>query len=142
MRPDTNSTVRRPLVRYQGELGLAAGLFISMRLLSKYCTRRLPPAPCWYSSLSPAVLGAGPQNQVRLTLPEATGLSVRRQVVSKAGPAKEAGADGAAAAAGAGIAPTPEGETAWASTRTRSVMRMGERRNRGREVMQPPRRET
>src|SRR5436190_453410 len=91
IRHEMSSTVSRPLVTYQGELGSAEGLFISMRLLSKYCTSRLPPAPSLYSSLRPPLLGAGPQNQVRFTWPEATRSSVRRQVDSNAGMANAGG---------------------------------------------------
>src|SRR5438270_7886250 len=116
--PEINSTVSRPLVTYQGELGSAEGLLISMRLLSKYCTRRLPPCPCAYCSMRPAVLGAGPQNQVRLTLPEATGPSVRRHVVSNALPANAGGVN-ADAAAGRETA-TLGGFDPWAARRTAS----------------------
>src|SRR5438477_6957904 len=58
-----------------------------MRLLSKYWTSLslLPRGESLYCSTRPGVLGPGPQNQVRLTLPSATGLSVRCQTRWNAG---------------------------------------------------------
>src|SRR5437588_7958191 len=57
-----------------------------MRLLSKYCTLRVPPTPSAYFSVlvSP---GVGPQYHERTTALSATSLSVRFHVLWKAGSA-------------------------------------------------------
>src|SRR5689334_9862507 len=62
-----------------------------MRLLSKYCTRRVPPCKSRTSSIKPGLFGAGPQNQVRLIVWFATGKSVRAQTPRNAGSANGIG---------------------------------------------------
>src|SRR5438067_1803475 len=90
MKPLINSTVNNPLVTKKGWEGLASGLFNSMRLLSKYCTSLSLSADAdWlYCSSRPGVLGPGPQNHVRESLPCFTSRSVRFHTVWKAGWAK------------------------------------------------------
>src|SRR5689334_10822195 len=58
-----------------------------MRLLSKYCTRRMPPGEDLLGSMVEKP-GLGPQYHERLAVPAATGLSVRSQVRWKAGSVK------------------------------------------------------
>lgn len=79
IRPVINSMGRRPLVTYQGENGFAVGSLISMRLLSKYCTTRIPSYPSSNGSRSAGVLGAGPQVYDRPLICSATGRSWRSQ---------------------------------------------------------------
>src|SRR5690348_5735011 len=67
-----------------------------MRLLSKYCTRRMPPGEDLLGSMVEKP-GAGPQYQERLAVPAATGLSVRSQVRWKAGSVKPVWAPAGAA---------------------------------------------
>src|SRR5438105_15918499 len=88
--PEIRSTVSRPFVTKNGLFGLALGLLSSMRLLSKYCTRcrPLPSGDSLYASSRPGVLGPGPQNHVRLTLPYFNSRSVRFQTRSNAVAAK------------------------------------------------------
>src|SRR5881227_3202455 len=84
--PLISSIVSSPLVTNHWVLGLALGSLISMRLLSKYCTRRVPVplGASTYCSCA-AAPGAGPQNHVRLTCPDATSESVRSHRRLKAG---------------------------------------------------------
>ncbi len=84
---------------YHWELRSPAGLVISMRLLSKYWTWRLPPGLCAYGSVR-ALSGCGPHTQVRLIDRLSTGWSVRVQTPRKASllkpSAARAGAGGSA----------------------------------------------
>src|SRR6266516_272086 len=87
--PEISSTVSRPLVTNHLLSGEDLGLLISIRLLSKYCTRRIPEPSCASAYGSrPAISGAGPQVHVRATALEATGWSLRIQTRSNAESAK------------------------------------------------------
>src|SRR3954463_4877978 len=101
MRPDISSTVSSPLVTNHLSLDASLGLLISMRLLSKYCTRRVPDASgaSAYGS-SPDASGAGPQVHVREAACDATGWSLRNQTFSKAESANGSELVWAAGAAG------------------------------------------
>src|SRR5436190_23542304 len=101
--PDISSTVSRPLVTNHLSLGDNFGLFISMRLLSKYCTRRVPdPSGASAYGSIPDARGAGPQVHDRDAAREATGRSLRIHTLSNAESANgmEAGRLEAAAWAG------------------------------------------
>ena len=77
--PRTISVARRPLVTLPSAPS-------SMRPLSKYCTRRAPPAASLYGSIAPSrALASGPQ-KFGVTL------SLARHWASKAGDAKTAAA--------------------------------------------------
>src|SRR4051794_21731802 len=82
-----------------------------MRVLSKYCTSRVPPGAFLYGSLV-AKPGVGPQYHERFALPSWTGLSVRSQVRWNAGSAKLA-----CAAVVGRICPTNVSNNANAATR-------------------------
>src|SRR3712207_1766312 len=84
MRPLISSFVNKPLVTNQRSLRLPPELVISMRLLSQYCTSRLPPEASAYCSRPVAKL-FGPQIHERPVCPPATAASVRPQTLVKAG---------------------------------------------------------
>src|SRR5215216_3325187 len=84
-RPVINSIGSRPLVTYQVAFGSAVGSLISMRLLSKYCTVRLPSTPSANCSRSTSLIGSGPHVHERPVRCRAIGRSCRFQTRWKAG---------------------------------------------------------
>src|SRR5437867_7514040 len=121
IRPEISSTVSRPLVTNHLSSGESLGLLISMRLLSKYWTSRVPePSGASAYASTPEARGAGPQVHDRATARDATGWSLRSQTVSNAESAKgmEAGSRVGAAPAGlvAGVQPRVNNRVAIADS--------------------------